>query len=230
MAAAAVELRGWVPTRAARALAARVACAVPGIERVINSILVRGEDDAGSPRPARDRPERMTEPLAPQYDPSAHRVRALPLVDRARALRARRPRTRARGEPYVIMMPPPNVTAVLHMGHGLNNTVQDVLVRFERMRGRRRALAAGHRPRRHRHPERGRAAAGQRGARPGSTWAARRSSSGSGQHVRETGAAILEQLKAIGCSARLVAHLLHPGRGPLARRAGGVRPAVRDRA
>src|SRR5215212_6732072 len=35
------------------------------------------------------------------------------------------------------MMPPPNVTAVLHMGHGLNNTVQDVLVRFERMRGRR---------------------------------------------------------------------------------------------
>ncbi len=38
--------------------------------------------------------------------------------------------------PYVIMMPPPNVTAVLHMGHGLNNTVQDVLARFERMRGR----------------------------------------------------------------------------------------------
>ncbi|MEO8636058.1 MAG: valine--tRNA ligase [Gemmatimonadales bacterium] len=38
--------------------------------------------------------------------------------------------------PYVIMMPPPNVTAVLHMGHGLNITVQDVLARFERMRGR----------------------------------------------------------------------------------------------
>ena len=30
----------------------------------------------------------------------------------------------------------PNVTAVLHMGHGLNNTIQDVLIRFERMRGR----------------------------------------------------------------------------------------------
>ncbi len=41
-----------------------------------------------------------------------------------------------RGQPYVIMMPPPNVTAVLHMGHGLNDTVQDVLIRFERMRGR----------------------------------------------------------------------------------------------
>ncbi len=39
-------------------------------------------------------------------------------------------------EPYVIVIPPPNVTAVLHMGHGLNNTVQDVFIRFERMRGR----------------------------------------------------------------------------------------------
>jgi valyl-tRNA synthetase len=38
--------------------------------------------------------------------------------------------------PYVIAIPPPNVTAALHMGHGLNNTIQDVLVRFQRMRGR----------------------------------------------------------------------------------------------
>jgi hypothetical protein len=40
-----VELRGWVTDRAARTLAARVACAVAGIDTVINSILVRGEDD-----------------------------------------------------------------------------------------------------------------------------------------------------------------------------------------
>ncbi len=40
-----VELRGWVGDRAARTLAARVACAVPGVETVVNSILVRGEDD-----------------------------------------------------------------------------------------------------------------------------------------------------------------------------------------
>ncbi len=39
-------------------------------------------------------------------------------------------------EPYVIVIPPPNVTGVLHMGHGLNNTIQDVLIRFERARGR----------------------------------------------------------------------------------------------
>ena len=40
-----VELRGWVTNRKARTLAARVACAVSGIDTVINSILVRGEDD-----------------------------------------------------------------------------------------------------------------------------------------------------------------------------------------
>jgi valyl-tRNA synthetase len=39
-------------------------------------------------------------------------------------------------EPYVIVMPPPNVTAELHMGHGLNNTIQDVLIRWRRMQGR----------------------------------------------------------------------------------------------
>ncbi len=39
-------------------------------------------------------------------------------------------------EAYSIVIPPPNVTGVLHMGHALNNTLQDVLVRFERMRGK----------------------------------------------------------------------------------------------
>jgi valyl-tRNA synthetase len=38
-------------------------------------------------------------------------------------------------DPFVLVMPPPNVTAILHVGHGLNNTVQDVLVRWRRMAG-----------------------------------------------------------------------------------------------
>jgi valyl-tRNA synthetase len=38
-------------------------------------------------------------------------------------------------DPFVIVMPPPNVTDVLHMGHGLNNTVQDVIIRWRRMVG-----------------------------------------------------------------------------------------------
>ena len=40
------------------------------------------------------------------------------------------------GEPYSIVIPPPNVTGSLHMGHALNNTLQDILVRYARMTGR----------------------------------------------------------------------------------------------
>jgi valyl-tRNA synthetase len=39
-------------------------------------------------------------------------------------------------EPFCIVIPPPNVTGSLHMGHALNNTLQDILIRFERMRGK----------------------------------------------------------------------------------------------
>jgi valyl-tRNA synthetase len=38
-------------------------------------------------------------------------------------------------KPFVVVIPPPNVTGVLHMGHGLNNSLQDILVRYHRMRG-----------------------------------------------------------------------------------------------
>jgi valyl-tRNA synthetase len=40
------------------------------------------------------------------------------------------------GEAYTIVIPPPNVTGALHMGHALNNTLQDVLIRWRRMQGR----------------------------------------------------------------------------------------------
>ncbi len=48
---------------------------------------------------------------------------------------ARVNRTGGDRQPYTIVMPPPNVTAILHVGHGLNNTVQDVLIRWRRMAG-----------------------------------------------------------------------------------------------
>jgi len=102
-------------------------------------------------------------------------------------------------DPFVIVIPPPNVTAVLHMGHGLNNTIQDVLIRWRRMQGRaslwlpgtdhagiatqnvvERQLAAEGLTRQ----DLGREAFVER------TW----------EFVHETGGAILEQLKAIGCS------------------------------
>ena len=46
------------------------------------------------------------------------------------------PDTEASSDPYCIMIPPPNVTGSLHMGHGFNNTIMDTLIRFQRMRGR----------------------------------------------------------------------------------------------
>jgi valyl-tRNA synthetase len=141
----------------------------------------------------------MTEPLAPQYNPSSIES-DLYRWWTDRGLFSPESHAPGSAEPYVIMMPPPNVTAVLHMGHGLNNTVQDVIIRFERMRGRRalwlpgtdhagiatqnvveRLLAEEGLTR----FDLGRDAFVER------VW----------QHVRETGPVILEQLKTLGCSA-----------------------------
>jgi len=77
-------------------------------------------------------PERRVE-LPPQYDP--HAVER-PLYRRWLERGVFTARVDAPQSPYVIVIPPPNVTAVLHMGQGLNNVTQDVLIRFERMRGR----------------------------------------------------------------------------------------------
>jgi valyl-tRNA synthetase len=69
------------------------------------------------------------------YQPSAVEGRIYAAWEQAGAFRAGRPE-RAGAKPYCIVIPPPNVTGSLHMGHALNNTLQDVLCRFERMRGR----------------------------------------------------------------------------------------------
>src|SRR5437899_7488075 len=69
------------------------------------------------------------------YQPADIEGRMSLLWEDAQAFRAGRPERRD-AAPYSIVIPPPNVTGSLHMGHALNNTLQDVLVRFERMRGR----------------------------------------------------------------------------------------------
>ncbi|MGA7328591.1 MAG: valine--tRNA ligase [Rhodomicrobium sp.] len=57
--------------------------------------------------------------------------------EKAQAFRAGRIlKQNPKAKPYSIVIPPPNVTGSLHMGHALNNTLQDILARFERMRGR----------------------------------------------------------------------------------------------
>jgi valyl-tRNA synthetase len=69
------------------------------------------------------------------YQPADIEARMSLVWEDARAFRAGRP-DRRDTEPFTIVIPPPNVTGSLHMGHALNNTLQDILCRFERMRGR----------------------------------------------------------------------------------------------
>jgi valyl-tRNA synthetase len=69
------------------------------------------------------------------YQPADIESRMSQLWDDAGAFRAGRTEVRD-AKPYTIVIPPPNVTGSLHMGHALNNTLQDILCRFERMRGR----------------------------------------------------------------------------------------------
>ncbi|HEU5049635.1 MAG TPA: valine--tRNA ligase, partial [Gemmatimonadales bacterium] len=137
----------------------------------------------------------MTAPLAPQFDPAA--------IERAiyaRWLEAGVFTARRDGRPpYVIMMPPPNVTAHLHMGHGLNDAIQDTLVRFERMRGRDALWLPGTD-----HAgiatqnvvERALAREGKTRFDLGRTAFVERVRA----YVADTGATILEQIKAIGAS------------------------------
>lgn len=69
------------------------------------------------------------------YQPAEIEARIASAWDGAGAFKAGRA-DRVNADPYTIVIPPPNVTGSLHMGHALNNTLQDILCRFERMRGR----------------------------------------------------------------------------------------------
>jgi valyl-tRNA synthetase len=69
------------------------------------------------------------------YQPADIETRMSRLWEDSGAFKAGRPERRE-AEPFTIVIPPPNVTGSLHMGHALNNTLQDILCRFERMRGR----------------------------------------------------------------------------------------------
>ncbi len=69
------------------------------------------------------------------YQPADIEHRMAQIWEDSGAFKAGRPE-RKDAAPFTIVIPPPNVTGSLHMGHALNNTLQDILCRFERMRGR----------------------------------------------------------------------------------------------
>ena len=82
----------------------------------------------------RDKGHGQDEPdaLPKQYDPKAAQARWLQFWDERKFFHSEPDPTR---KPYTIVIPPPNVTGALHMGHALNNTLQDVLIRWRRAQG-----------------------------------------------------------------------------------------------
>src|SRR5438132_12615491 len=74
----------------------------------------------------------MSQELPKQYDPQAAQARWLAEWEAKGWFHSEPDPTR---KPYTIVIPPPNVTGALHMGHALNNTLQDVLIRWRRMQG-----------------------------------------------------------------------------------------------
>jgi valyl-tRNA synthetase len=71
--------------------------------------------------------------LAKAYDPKTFEKRLYSLWKEQGAFKPES--AKGGGKPFVVVIPPPNVTGVLHLGHGLNNSLQDIVVRFHRMRG-----------------------------------------------------------------------------------------------
>jgi valyl-tRNA synthetase len=67
-----------------------------------------------------------------QYDPKAHESQ---IYERWEKSGAFAPSDSAQGEPFVIMLPPPNITGNLHVGHALQDTIMDILIRYHRMKG-----------------------------------------------------------------------------------------------
>ncbi len=79
----------------------------------------------------------MTEPLSRTYDPAGiERPLYQEWLEAGYFGASAEAVLEGARDPYVIVIPPPNVTSVLHMGHGLNNTLQDLLIRWRRMQGR----------------------------------------------------------------------------------------------
>jgi len=74
----------------------------------------------------------MATELPPQYDPQQVQEHWLRFWEQNGFFHSRPDQGR---KPYTIVIPPPNVTGALHMGHALNNTLQDVLIRWRRMQG-----------------------------------------------------------------------------------------------
>jgi valyl-tRNA synthetase len=74
----------------------------------------------------------MSEELSKQYHPKDTESKCYKIWEERGLFSAKSSLDKS---PYSIVIPPPNVTGILHMGHALNNTIQDILIRYKKMRG-----------------------------------------------------------------------------------------------
>ena len=74
----------------------------------------------------------MAKELSKVYEPQEVESRIYRMWEQGGYFHTRR---RAGRKPFTIVMPPPNVTGQLHMGHAMDATLQDILIRFKRMQG-----------------------------------------------------------------------------------------------
>ena len=75
----------------------------------------------------------VTDALPKTYDPAGTESRWQQAWERSGAFH---PDPAAEGEPFSVVIPPPNVTGSLHMGHAFNTALIDTIVRFQRLRGK----------------------------------------------------------------------------------------------
>ena len=169
----------------------------------------------------------MPHDLSKAYEPGAIEPRWADYWVREKLFHVKTPASDSKQPVFTLILPPPNVTGRLHMGHMLNQTQMDIIIRWHRMRGF-LTMASRNRPRRHRHPDDGGTPTGRRRHEPS------RHRPGSLHRARVGLEAALWRRdprpdEAAGRIGRLVARVLHHGRAHVARGARSLRPPLRRR-
>ena len=153
----------------------------------------------------------MEKNLAKTYDPKDFEDRIYEMWETNGAFRAEVDPDK---KPFTIVMPPPNITGQLHMGHALDQTLQDVLTQIETSAGLQRAVAAGKRPRQHRDRGQG-SRQDPQGRRPGKRRSGQRGilKESLGRGRKNSAARSRKQCRKLGDSCDWSERALHHGRG-----------------
>ena len=161
----------------------------------------------------------MSKELAKAYDPSEVEDRIYDFWMKGNYFHAE---PDPKKKPYTIVIPPPNITGQLHMGHALDETLQDILIRWRRMQGYCALWLPGTDHGLHCHRGQNRGGHAQRGPDQRGRWPGRLLGAGLGVEAPVTAGRIVEQLKKLGSSCDWERERFYSGRGLFQGRPGGV--------